>query len=104
MERFEYIGDDIPGLKSIRLSYDPSKNEGKFPNLKYIKIEFRITIFESESPTLVAKIEKLEKFKNYLSTKCPKLENPIQLDLKKKKIALDVGSHIRYDKATFESK
>ena len=110
LERFEYIGDNTFGLNG--LSYDPSKDKDKFPSLKYIKIEFQIgpgyALHESESVALMAE---LEKFKNYLSTKCPKLENPIQLDLKKEEIVLTevgteqpLGPHTRYDKATFESK
>ena len=112
LERFEYRGNTLRAFRLDRLSHDPSNNEDKFPNLKYIKIEFRIgpgyALRESESVALMAE---LEKFKNYLSTKCPKLENPIQLDLKKEEIVLTevgteqpLGPHTRYDKATFESK
>jgi len=107
LERFVYKGYHTFGLDG--LSYDPSNNEDKFPNLKYIKIEFRFghghdLVLERLEIDSVALMAKLEKFKNNLSTKCPKLENPIQLDLKKKEIVLDSGSHTRYDKATFESK
>ena len=89
----------------------PSQNEEKFPNLKYIKIEFGPGYALRDESESVALMAELEKFKNYLSTKCPKLEKPIQLDLKKEEIVLtEVGSeqplgpHTRYDKATFESK
>ena len=61
LERFEYIGYYAFGLLD-GVSYDPSKDEDKFPNLKYIKIEFRIgpgyALPESQS--------KLENFYNDL--------------------------------------
>ena len=79
LEHFVY-----KGYKSFDIGPTfPSQNEEKFPNLKYIKAEFDVCNalwIENESWDLMAN---LENFKNYLSTKCPTLEKPILLELKK---------------------
>ena len=102
LERLEYKGKNSFGLNGLS-NYDPSNNEDKFPNLKYIKIDFRIgPVHESESVALMAK---LEKFKNNLSTKCPKLENPIKLDLQKRNIpGIQYGPNASFKIVIFESK
>lgn len=55
----------------------PFKDEDKFPNLKYIKVEFKIDVGQnpiSEDSAV------LENFRKYLTAKCPKLKNPIQIE------------------------
>ena len=54
---------------------DPSFEEPKFQSLAYIKVTFCGTMFRYDEELKTG----METFKNYLSTKCPKLENPIQL-------------------------
>ena len=80
LEHFVY-----KGYKSFDIGPSfPSQNEEKFPKLKYIRAEFDVCHYHligNESWDLAAN---LESFKNYLSTKCPTLEKPIQqLELKK---------------------
>ena len=98
LESFVYEGRHKIGLGDP--TYAPSNNEDKFPSLKYIKADFcrYISLNESEL-TLMAE---LEDFKKYLSTKCPNLENPIQIDLKKWEMQ-PLGPHA-YHNVTFESK
>ena len=78
LEAFEYQGLDFyPDRKSNFGTSDlkmPSKDEDKFPNLTYIKLEFSTHPSVSKSKSDIA----LEKFKKYLTAKCPNLKKSIQ--------------------------
>ena len=67
----------------------PTEDEDKFPMLTKIKIMFDCKYDEENA---------MENFHNYLIAKCPKVENPIQIERKNKDI------RCRYFKYTFESK
>ena len=73
------------------LTSDPSYKEPKFQSLTYIKVTFCVKMFHFNEELKNG----METFKNYLSTKCPKLDNPIQLK------TYHVGT---WDIAEFESK
>ena len=110
LERFVYYGYYSSFKPALPKFGAPSNDKDKFSNVKYIKAEFTLgcAIHEHHSWKLDAN---LEIFKNYLTTKCPKLENPIQIDLVKgEEIDDDVfgpgwsPGWSYYKNVTFESK
>ena len=62
-------------LVELTLTAYPSFEEPKFHCLTYIKVIICVTMFHFNQDLKNG----MEKFKNYLTTKCPKLENPIQV-------------------------
>ena len=104
LERFEYYGyyRDFD-TKEANLEMT-STNKNRFSNLKYIKAEFTVDIMTYERDWWKLNLANLEKFKNYLTIKCPKLENPIQIDLVTRKDFYGWRKTNNRKKIVFESK
>ena len=86
LESFVHEGS-YPGSNiSPKYPKMPSEDEDKFPNLKYIKVEFIIDVNEDmRSPGQNPISEHgavLENFRKYLTAKCPNLKNPILIEQK----------------------
>ena len=79
----------------------PFKDEDKFPNLKYIKVEF-IEIVEMFRRSIFEDGAILENFRKYLTAKCPNLKNPILMEQTDEEI--DYGEVLFSKTFAFESK